>query len=196
MIAILQACGANLASVQFAIARLGKEAVLTVDPAVLQSASHVILPGVGTARHAMQTLVSKDLIKVIYELKSPVLGFCLGVQILFEHSEEGEVPCLGLIPGKVTAMPEKEGYTLPHMGWNQLHIRAPAHPLFADIPDKSYVYYVHSYAAAISEHTLASSRHTCDFSGIVQHRNFYGMQFHPERSGKIGARLLHNFLQL
>jgi glutamine amidotransferase len=196
MIAILNACGSNLASVQFAIERLGKHAVLTADPKLLQSATHVILPGVGTAKHAMDKLHALGLIDVIRQLTQPVLGICLGMQILFDHSSEGDAECLQLIAGKVTALPEKKDFTLPHMGWNQLEIHQRNSPLFNGIEDNSHVYYVHGYAAPVGEKTLATTHYSNAFSAMVQHENFYGMQFHPERSGKVGARLLENFFEL
>jgi glutamine amidotransferase len=196
MIAILNACGANLASVQFAIERLGKQSVLTIDPKILQSATHVILPGVGTAKHAMDKIQALALADVIRQLTQPVLGICLGMQILYEHSSEGDAVCLGLIPGNVTALPEKKEFTFPHMGWNQLNFISHESALLDGIDDHTYMYYVHGYAAPVSEYTLASTDYSNTFSAVVQYQNFYGMQFHPERSGKIGQKLLENFFGL
>lgn len=196
MIAIVNACGANLASVQFALQRLGKASVLSVDPDVITSASHVILPGVGTAKHAMEQLHAVNLVDVVPRLTQPVLGICLGMQILFQHSAEGDAACLQIIPGKVEAFSHRPGFTLPHMGWNQLEINDFTSPLFAGIENNSYVYFVHGYAVPVNEYTLATTHYLSRFSAMVRYKNFYGMQFHPERSGKIGAKLLENFLTL
>ncbi len=196
MIAIVNGCGNNIASVQFALARLGKESVLTTDVNVIQSASHVILPGVSMAKQAMSQLQNLQLIDVIRHLKQPVLGICLGMQILYEFSQEGEVNCLNIVPGKVAALPQKVGLTLPHMGWNKLHIRQNKSVLMQGVAEGSYVYYVHSYAAPLNDYTVAVTQHGVEFSGIVQYKNFHGVQFHPERSGKVGERILQNFLLL
>ncbi len=193
MIAIISACGANFSSVVFACERLGKEAMLTVDPQRIKKASHVILPGVGTANQSMQQLQQVGLPSVIRSLTQPVLGICLGMQILYEHSSEGDVDCLDIIPGKVRALVKKPGMSLPHMGWNVLHIQNSS-GLLAGIEENSYVYYVHGYASKVSEFTLASSDYTETFSAAVQYQNFYGLQFHPERSGPVGAKILKNFL--
>jgi len=195
MIAIIDGCGANIASVQFACARLGKKSVLTTDPAVIKAASHVILPGVGTAALAMSRLKSLHLTDIIPTLTQPVLGICLGMQLLYEASREGDVPCLGLLQGKVELLPDADGLIVPHMGWNQLQMQPHSSPITAGVETNSYVYFVHSYAAPVSDYTVATTDYGRIFSAIVNKDNFYGMQFHPERSGAVGATLLKNFLE-
>lgn len=194
MIAIVQSCGTNISSVEFALQRLGKKAVLTNDKNALQNASHVILPGVSTAQSAMQNLQKNNLVELIRELKQPVLGICSGMQILFQHSDEDDIPCLGIFAGKIILMPEID-LPVPHMGWNQINIIKNS-KLLENITENSYVYFVHSYMAETSDYTLASTKYACQFSAIVQNKNFYGVQFHPERSGKIGEQILQNFLSL
>lgn len=195
MIAIVTACGANFASVQFALERLGRASVLTTDAEVIQKASAVILPGVGTAQHAMQQLQKLDLITVLKNLQQPVLGICLGMQILHEYSAEGEVACLGILPGQVLPLAKKAGYSLPHMGWNQINF-SKAHPLLSGVAPESHVYFVHSYRVGINENTIATTSHSEAFAAIVQYQNFYGIQFHPERSGQVGAKILENFFNM
>jgi glutamine amidotransferase len=197
MIAIINGCGANIASVQFALERLGKKSILTTDKKVISAASHVILPGVGTAAQAMAKLHALQLVDVIAQLKQPVLGICLGMQILFENSlEGGGIKCLGIIPGDVVPLPRDANLILPHIGWNQLKVNQPQSILLESMKNKSYVYFVHGYAAKMSEYTIAYGHYGMDFSAMVQKNNFYGMQFHPERSGKTGERLLKNFLEI
>ena len=194
-LAIIDSGGANIASLQFAIQRLGIESDLTTDPARLQAASHVLLPGVGAAADCMSRLQRAGLVDTIRALRQPLLGICVGMQLLFESSEEGDIPCLGLLPGCVQRFSDREGLPVPHMGWNQLEF-AKASPLLNDIRSGDYVYFVHSYAAPISDLTLASTQYGEPFAAVVQRGNVYGAQFHPERSAKVGAQLLHNFLQL
>ena len=196
MIAIIGSCGANISSIQFAIQRLGKSSCVTTDATVIQSASHVILPGVGTAKHAMAQLQKHQLLEVIRLLTKPVLGICLGMQLMYEFSEEGNVNCLNLFPGQVCHLQKIADLTLPHMGWNQLNLHTNTSSLMTEIPHKSYVYFVHSYAAPVNDKTIAVTQHGEHFSSIAQNNNFYGMQFHPERSGKVGEKLLQNFLEL
>jgi len=196
MIAIIEGCGTNISSLEAALNRLGQEVLLTKNPTEIAAASHVILPGVGTANAAMQRLRNSELIPVILELTQPVLGICLGMQLLFSHSAEGDTDCLNIIPGTINLWPRCENLILPHMGWNQLNFLEPAHPLAANILTQAYVYFVHSYQAAVGHYTLATSEYGHCFSAIVQHKNFYGMQFHPERSGAVGEQLLANFLSL
>src|SRR5688500_317753 len=194
-LAIIDSGGANIASLQFAVQRLGIESDLTTDPARLQAASHVLLPGVGAAADCMGRLQSAGLVETIRTLKQPLLGICVGMQLMFESSEEGDVPCLGLFPGRVRRFPDRDRLPVPHMGWNQLEF-SRASPLLNDIASGDYVYFVHSYAAPVSEMTLATAHYGDAFSAVVQRGNVYGAQFHPERSAKIGAQLLKNFLQL
>jgi len=194
-VVIVDSGGANIASLRHALARLGVEAVLSANPEILASAGRVILPGVGAAGDAMRRLRENGLDIAIPDLRQPVLGICLGMQLLFEHSEEGEVDCLGLLPGSVRRIPADAGLAVPHMGWNQLESPAD-HPLLKDVPAGSYLYFVHSYAVPPGACTFATCDYGAPFSAVVGRDNFYGMQFHPERSGPVGARLLHNFLDL
>jgi imidazole glycerol-phosphate synthase subunit HisH len=196
MIAIINACGANFASVAFALNRLGKNSVLTADAEVITKASHVILPGVGTASQAMQQLTTRQLVPLIQQLQQPVLGICLGMQILHAHSAEGEINCLAILPGDIKPLSRKPGLPVPHMGWNRLQFIGASSPLLNGIASSEYVYYVHSYAAEVGEHTVATTQYGAAFSAMVQYKNFYGVQFHPERSGAVGARMLENFLKL
>ncbi len=193
-VVLLDAGGTNIGSVRYALQRLGAEAALTRDAARIRAASHVILPGVGAAAPGMQRLRDAGLVEVVRGLTQPVLGVCLGMQLLFERSEEGDGACLGLIPAPVRRF-DAAGLRVPHMGWNRLQV-VRAHPLLDGLRGDAYAYFVHSYAAPIGPWTLASADYGGGFSAVVQRGNFFGMQFHPERSADIGARLLGNFLAL
>ena len=193
MLAIVDSGGANIASVRFALERLGVESALTADPAVIAAADRVILPGVGSAQEGMKRLHAKGLVDCVRSLRQPVLGICLGMQLLFDSSEEGDTPTLGLIPGRVARLPESPGITVPHMGWNTLRVQRPL-PLLADVEADNRFYFVHSFAAPVTADTVATSTHGTTFTAVVQRGNFSGVQFHPERSGAAGARLLRNFL--
>ena len=195
MLAIVDSGGANIASVRFALERLGIASELTADPAVIRSAERVILPGVGAAQEGMRKLREKNLVEVIRGLTQPVIGFCLGEQLLFESSAEGDTVSLGLIPGRVARLPEAPGLTVPHMGWNTLEVLRDT-PLLAGIPRDARFYFVHSFAGPVNDFTLATATHGAPFAAVVQRSNFYGVQFHPERSGAPGAQLLKNFLTL
>jgi glutamine amidotransferase len=195
MLAIVDSGGANIASVRFALERLGVQSELTADPAVIRAAERVILPGVGSAQEGMKRLQAKGLIDCVRGLKQPVLGVCLGMQLLFESSEEGATPSLGLIPGKVALLPESPGITVPHMGWNTLQVRRD-NPLLRGFDADTRFYFVHSFAGPVNEFTLASCEHGTPFAAVVQRGNFWGAQFHPERSGAVGARFLKNFLEM
>jgi glutamine amidotransferase len=194
-VAIIDNGGANIASLRFALARLGADARLTADPVELRAARRVILPGVGAAADAMRRLQSLGLAETIRTLEHPVLGICLGMQLLFESSDEGETTCLGIIPARVRRIPDRSGYPVPHMGWNQLEF-ADDPPLLAGIARGDRVYFVHSYAAPVGPWTVATTEYGGDFSSVVRQRNFFGAQFHPERSGRVGAQLLANFLEI
>ena len=197
MIAIIDSGGANIASVRFALERLGVDGQLTADPAVIAAAERVILPGVGAAPAAMAQLDRAGLVGCIRGLTRPVLGICLGMQLLFERSEEGDTPLLGLIGGACRAFDPAGGLTVPHMGWNRLvPAGEAAHPLLDGGAAGSHVYFVHSYAAPVSENTVASCSYGVDFTALVARGNFMGAQFHPERSGPVGAAILGNFLKL
>ena len=198
MIAIIDSGGANIASVTFALERCGATATLTTDAEKIASADKVILPGVGAAPVAMAQLQKAGLVDCIRGLTQPVLGICLGMQLLFERSEEGDTELLGLIPGTVGAFQPAPGLSIPHMGWNRLlpTAGAAANPLLKGIDEGAHVYFVHSYFAPVSGDTVAACRYGADFTALVAHGNFMGAQFHPERSGPIGARILQNFLEL
>jgi glutamine amidotransferase len=192
MLAIVDSGGANIASVRFALERLGVAAELTADPAVIRSAERVILPGVGAASEGMKRLRERQLLDCVKSLTQPVLGICLGMQLLFDSSAEGETVSLGLIPGRVARLPESPGITVPHMGWNTVNRRKAAR-LLEGIADDARFYFVHSFAGPVNEHTVASAEHGVAFAAVVERGNFCGVQFHPERSGEAGARLLRNF---
>ena len=198
MIAIIDSGGANIASVRFALGRLGVEAALTADPAVISAAERVILPGVGAAPVAMAKLDEAGLVDCIRGLTQPVLGICLGMQLLFDRSEEGDTPLLGLIGGTCEAFDPSAGLTVPHMGWNRLIPQdgAGTHPLLAGVAPGAHVYFVHSYAAPVSEDTVAACDYGGAFTALVARGNFMGAQFHPERSGPAGAMILQNFINL
>jgi imidazole glycerol-phosphate synthase subunit HisH len=194
-IVIVASGGANIASLQFALQRLEAPSVVSSDAEQIRAASHVILPGVGAAGDAMSRLRQSGLDGVIPTLQQPVLGICLGMQLLYEASLEGETQCLGIIPGRAARFTQALDRPVPHMGWNTLDIQRPC-ALLAGIADGDYAYFVHSYALDLSEATVASTRYGTPFSACVQRRNFYGTQFHPERSAAIGARVLKNFLAI
>ncbi len=192
---IIGATGANLASLQFALERLDVRSSVSNDPAVIRAAERVILPGVGAAADAMRRLHEHGLDAVIPTLQQPVLGICLGMQLLFAHSEEDDSPCLGIIPETVRRLPASAGLPIPHMGWNALEDLA-AHPLMTGLGSNAYAYFVHSYAVAPHAGTIASTEYGCRFSAAVAHDNFMGTQFHPERSAAVGAAVLRNFLAI
>ena len=184
---------ANLGSVMAALARLDAPARLTTDPSVLRAAKRVILPGVGAAAPAMARLRERGLDAVIPTLTCPVLGICLGMQLLFEHTDEAGVDCLGVVPGRLRRFEEARCGRVPHMGWNRLDTVHEA-PLICGLGTDAYAYFVHSYHADVGSHTLAACDYGGRFAAIVQHRNFFGVQFHPERSAAVGATVIRNFL--
>lgn len=187
---------ANISSVRFALERLQVAVEVSDNSSVIQSADKVILPGVGTAAAAMKSINQKSLVEVITSLEQPVLGVCLGMQLMVENSAEsrdGRVDCLNLIPGTVERMQVGER-RLPHMGWNTV-TPAQDSPLFHGIPSNSYFYFVHSFCVGVSDYTLAACEYGMNFSAALHHNNFYGVQFHPERSGRAGAQLLKNFVE-
>ena len=192
---IIDSGGANLASLQFAFERLGAKTRVSADPAQITSASRVILPGVGSAVDAMSRLRKSGVAALLPSLTQPVLGICLGMQLLFQRSEEGDTDCLGILPDQVKRLQPAQGRPVPHMGWNQL---APLRndPILEGISADDYVYFVHSFAAPVSDVTLASADYGIALSAIVRRGNFWGTQFHPERSAQTGARVLANFLRL
>lgn len=192
-VAIIDGGGANIASLVFALERLGSAATLTTDPALIGAASHVILPGVGAARAAMGKLAATGLDQIIPQLTQPVLGICLGMQLLYEASDEDATRCLGILPGTARRFEPAPDRPVPHMGWNQLRRRADA-PLLAGVEDGAYCYFVHSFALPVTADTLATADYGGEFAAVAARGNFLAAQFHPERSGAVGARLLRNFL--
>jgi glutamine amidotransferase len=197
-VVVIDSGGANLASLLYALRRLGAGAQVSTDAVRIRSASHVLLPGVGAAHDAMARLRATGLDQVLPTLERPVLGICLGMQLLFDSSAEAangasQTPCLGIVPGTVQRMQVAPGMPVPHMGWNQLEALAED-PLFDGIAQGDYVYFVHSYAAPVGERTLAAADYGGPFTAAVGRGNFRGVQFHPERSAAVGARLLGNFL--
>lgn len=194
---IIDSGGANIASLRYAIDRLGVTSELTTDPDKVRSATHVILPGVGAAADCMTRLQrTPGLVDTIRNLRQPMLGICVGMQLLFESSEEGEVPCLGLLPGRVRRFADRDDLPVPHMGWNQLEFEPGTSALLQDIEPGDHVYFVHSYSAPVGPLTLATTTYGEPFSALVQSGNVFGAQFHPERSARIGSLLLRNFIQL
>lgn len=194
-IAIIDSGGANIASLLFAMQRLGYDASLTTDADVIGSADRVVLPGVGAAADAMQRLRDNGLVDLIRGLQQPVLGICLGMQLLADASEEEDVDCLGIIPGVAGRLQVRDGFPVPNMGWCPV-TRLTEAPVLEGIDDGSYFYFVHSYALPPSEYTIATARHAVAFSAVVSRDNFIAAQFHPERSSADGARLLRNFLEM
>jgi imidazole glycerol-phosphate synthase subunit HisH len=192
---IIDSGGANLASLQFAFERLGAKTRVSAEAAEITSAARVILPGVGSAGDAMTRLRKNGVADLLPSLTQPVLGICLGMQLLFERSEEGNTDCLGILPDEVKRLQSAQGRPVPHMGWNQLSpVRED--PLLEGISADDYVYFVHSFAVPVSDMTLASADYGITLSAIVRRGNFWGTQFHPERSAQAGARVLANFLRL
>ncbi|MDE6423162.1 MAG: imidazole glycerol phosphate synthase subunit HisH [Muribaculaceae bacterium] len=194
MIAVINYNMGNIRSLGNALDRLGAEWVLTSDPEIIRNASHVILPGVGNASEAMENLRALQLPEVIWKLRRPVLGICVGMQVMCRHSEEGDVECMGIFDAKVRRFQELPDIKVPHMGWSK--IANLESKLFKDIPKDSYVYFVHSYYAPLCPDTIATARHPGMFSAALKYENFYGCQFHPEKSGDIGEKILANFLSL
>ena len=182
----------NVASVKYALARMGVQAELTSDSEVLLKAEKVIFPGVGHASAAMKALQSKGLDIVIPRLTCPVLGICLGMQLMCSHSAEGDVDGLGIFTEKVLRFDNR--LKVPHMGWNTIF--KVSLPLFNIIPEHSFVYFVHGFYVPVSKNTVAASYYGTAFSAALQKDNFYAVQFHPEKSGTIGAQILQNFIDL
>jgi len=187
--------GANIASLQFALERLNVPSSVSGDPDAIGAATHVILPGVGAAANAMARLRRDGLQDVIPKLRQPVLGICLGMQLLFESSDEGDTRCLGIIPGRATRFTEAPGRPVPHIGWNTVEFGRES-PLLAGMRSDDYAYFVHSYALPVTSATVASTQYGAAFAACVEWGNFFGAQFHPERSAALGARMLQNFLAI
>lgn len=195
MIAIIDYNAGNVQSVCFALERLGVEAVLTNDPGKIKAAEKVIFPGVGEASTTMAFLKSQGLDALIKQLEQPVLGICLGMQLLCRYSEENDTPCLGIIPQEVRRFRPERGEKVPHMGWNTLQV-CPDNMVLTSALEGSYVYFVHSYYVEEGPYTTATTEYILPFSAAVQKDNFYATQFHPEKSGAVGEQVLRNFLNV
>ncbi len=187
---------ANLSSVKFAFERLGAEPIISDEALTIATADKLVLPGVGAAPYAMKNIRTKDLVSILKQVKQPILGICLGMQLLFDTLEEGGevIEGLGLIPGHVGALDTRD-LPSPHMGWNQLHPLTDF-PLLNEIKTGDYAYFVHSYGAPLSQHTMAACDYGSPFTAIVRKDNVMGCQFHPERSSRVGSQILKNFLEL
>jgi imidazole glycerol-phosphate synthase subunit HisH len=193
-VALVDSGGTNIGSVRYALERLGATARLTADRGDILAADRVILPGVGAAGAGMRRLQQADLFPVLHDVQAPLLGVCLGMQLLFDSSaEDGGTPTLGLIPGAVVPIPPAPGVRVPHMGWNALTDLVPD-PLLEGIEEGDRAYFVHSFAAPVGPHTLAATTHGTAWTAVVRSGLRWGAQFHPERSARPGARLLRNFV--
>ena len=193
-LALIDAGGANLGSVRYALERLGVEARIVRDAEGLRDAERIILPGVGAAAPAMALLHERGLVETLRTTRLPLLGICLGMQLLFESSDEGDVACLGLLPGRIGKLVAEPGVRVPHMGWNTLERVTPS-PLLEGLDADASAYFVHSYAAPVTDDCIVACSHGGRFAAMVRRGNVAGAQFHPERSAAVGARLLSNFLQ-
>lgn len=192
-VVLVDAGGANIGSVCYALERLGARASLSADAAEIAAADRVILPGVGTAAAGMARLHELGLVELLRSLRQPLLGICLGMQLLYESSAEGDIACLGLLQGRVEKLPASPGIRVPHMGWNNMQLCVES-PLLRGLSDSQQAYFVHSYAAPITAQTIATCTHGSAFAAVAGDGLRFGAQFHPERSAAVGARLLENFL--
>ena len=193
-VALIDAGGANLGSVRYALERLGVDARIVRDADGLHGAQRVILPGVGAAPLAMKLLRERGLDVALRAIEVPLIGICLGMQLLFDASEEGDVACLGLLPGTVRRMQGSTGLRVPHMGWNTLDVVRES-ALLVGIAKPAHAYFVHGYAAPVTDDCIASCTHGEPFAACVERGRIAGMQFHPERSADVGSKLLANFLR-
>jgi imidazole glycerol-phosphate synthase subunit HisH len=194
-VAVVRLGVGNTASVAFALERAGARVVLTDEAVVIADAERVVLPGVAAAGHAMARLRTLGLVETLRGFDRPLLGVCLGQQLLYEESEEGDTPTLGRIAGRVRRLPSTPQMPVPHMGWNRLDLRIDD-PLLDGVADGSHVYFAHSFTCPIGPATVASTDYGGAFSAVVRRGQAWGCQFHPERSSAVGARVLRNFLAL
>ncbi|MCD7970011.1 MAG: imidazole glycerol phosphate synthase subunit HisH [Alistipes sp.] len=194
MVVVIDYDTGNLRSVENALRRLGVEYRLSSDEAEIRGAERVILPGVGEARSAMERLRASGVDRVLPGLRVPVLGICIGMQLMCRWSEEGDTGCLGIFPADVVRIPAMDGIKVPHMGWDSVGHNGEG--LFAGLEDGAYFYYVHSYAPQVCDKTVATTDYGIKFSAALRSGNFYGTQFHPEKSGSVGEKMLANFLAL
>ena len=194
-IAIVDAGGSNLSSLTFALDRIKANYITTNQITNIEDSSHVILPGVGAANDAMDKLKKSNLIEVVRNLKQPTLGICLGMQLLLDHSMENNVNCLSIIEGRCKAFSQQDKCPVPHMGWNNVNFNK-ASPLTEDLDNDDYFYFVHSYYAPITNSSIGITDYSESFASIIQKDNFYGTQFHPEKSSDQGSKLLRTFINL
>ncbi len=194
MVVVIDYDTGNLRSVENALRRLGVEYRLSSDEAEIRGAERVILPGVGEARSAMERLRASGVDRVLPGLRVPVLGICIGMQLMCRWSEEGDTGCLGIFPADVVRIPATDGIKVPHMGWDSVGHNGEG--LFAGLENGAYFYYVHSYAPQVCDKTVATTDYGIKFSAALRSGNFYGTQFHPEKSGSVGEKMLANFLAL
>ena len=194
-VAIVDSIGSNLASLIFALNRIGSSFEITDEIDVLNKASHIILPGVGAAKNAMTKLKQRKLIDEISKLTKPTLGICLGMQIFMDASDEDDAKCLGIISNTCRPFENNRDYPVPHMGWNKVRFNRDS-VLTNNLKDDDYYYFVHSYYVPICSETIGVSSYPIEFSAVVQKDNFFGTQFHPEKSGLSGSKILQNFVSL
>jgi glutamine amidotransferase len=195
LVAIVKYNAGNIYSVDYGLKRLGVEPVITADPETLRRADRVIFPGQGEAGTTMQYLRQHGLDRIIRDLRQPVLGICIGMQLLCSHSEEGDTDCLGVFDAPVVKFrPERHEDKVPHIGWNSLHNLES--DLYAGLADSDFVYFVHSFYVPLNDSTIATTDYILPFSASLHKNNFYATQFHPEKSGKVGEKILKNFLEI
>jgi len=192
-VAIIKYNAGNVQSVQYALQRLGITSIVTDDEKEIRQAGKIIFPGVGHANAAMQYLRERELDKVIVSLQQPVLGICLGLQLMCRHSQEGDTDCLGIFDTEVKLFASTR-LKVPQMGWNNIYDFKSG--LFSGLPEESFIYNVHSYYAALSNQTIATTDYILPYSAALQKDNFYAVQFHPEKSGKVGELILKNFISM
>ena len=192
-VVIIKYNAGNIRSVLFALERIGVNAIVTDNPDEIRSADRVIFPGVGEASSAMKYLREKGLDKLICSLTQPVLGICLGMQLMCAHSEENDTECLGIFDQKVKLFPTKEGFKIPQIGWN--NITDLKSGLFASVNEKAYMYFVHSYFVENCQNAIAKTDYVIEYSAAIQKNNFSAVQFHPEKSGEVGQKILENFIK-